>query len=89
MGTVMIIGPCVLFAFSGLGLLRRKQSGRRLNIGVALLWIGGIGHEMYIVAPDFEIALLAMLMPAVMLLVLMFLPSVRVQFMKEKSTKME
>ncbi len=84
MGTIIGIALCVLLAFSGLGLLRRKQSGRILNIGIALLLIGIIGEQIYMNDGDCDITEMGIFIGAAILLVLMFLPSVKKQFVKTK-----
>ncbi len=68
----------VLLFFAGLGLLRRRSSGRRLNIALAILAIAGASVGIYEVGP--RIALFCALFSAIGLLRALYLPSVKAAY---------
>jgi len=68
----------VFLFFAGLGLLRRKSSGRRLNIALAILAIVGATAGIY--AFGAGIALFSVLFTAIGLLRVLYLSSVKAAY---------
>jgi hypothetical protein len=71
--------PIGVFLFlAGFGLLRRKRSGRRLNIALAVLTIAGVGVGIFALGAG--IALFSVLFTAIGVLKILYLPPVKEAF---------